>query len=164
MMTWEAFTAARPDLGDAGERLLYQFGPGLGFLATVRSDGGPRVHPICPVIAGRRLYVFVVPGSPKRADLLRDGRYALHTYPAPQTDESCSCAGRAVPVTDPGIRAAVCAAARHHVQPDEVLFELGLDRALHTTWTDWGTPAMQPHHERWRASSGLAANARRSSA
>ena len=30
--------------------LFYQYGIGLGFLATVRPDGGPRLHPICPII------------------------------------------------------------------------------------------------------------------
>jgi hypothetical protein len=33
-----------------GRDLLYQFGVGLGFLSTVRRDGGPRVHPICPIL------------------------------------------------------------------------------------------------------------------
>src|SRR6266704_3965772 len=40
----------RPDFADAGRALLYQFGVGLAFLATVRRDGGPRVHPVCPLI------------------------------------------------------------------------------------------------------------------
>jgi hypothetical protein len=151
MMTWGEFAAARPDLAGAGERLIQQFGVGLGFLATVRKDGGPRVHPVCPVIGEGRLYLFVVATSPKRADLVRDGRYALHSYPVPQTDESFYCTGRAQLVTDPQIRAAALAAAKHHVQDDEVLFELAVDSALHTTWTGWGTPAMRPHHERWRA-------------
>ena len=54
--------------------LLYQFGVGLAFLATVRRDGGPRVHPMCPLIHQGGLYGFFVPG-PKQADLHRDGRY-----------------------------------------------------------------------------------------
>ncbi len=57
----------------AGKKLIYQFGPGLGFLATVRKDGGPRVHPFCPTICGDGIYGLIGP-SPKRHDLLRDGR------------------------------------------------------------------------------------------
>jgi hypothetical protein len=28
--------------------MLYHFGVPLGYLATVRRDGGPRLHPFCP--------------------------------------------------------------------------------------------------------------------
>src|SRR5215470_6438545 len=55
---------------------------GLGFLATVRADGSPRVHPVCPVISAAGLHVSVVAG-PKQADLRRDGRYALHSETCP---------------------------------------------------------------------------------
>jgi hypothetical protein len=41
VLSWAEFQRLRPDLAEAGRRLLYQFGVGLGFLATVRADGGP---------------------------------------------------------------------------------------------------------------------------
>jgi hypothetical protein len=41
MLTWAELAHARPELAEAGRRLLYQFGVGLGVLATVRADGGP---------------------------------------------------------------------------------------------------------------------------
>jgi hypothetical protein len=47
MLRWADFQRVRPDLAEAGRRLLYQFGVGLAFLATVRADGGPRLHPRC---------------------------------------------------------------------------------------------------------------------
>ena len=37
MLTWPEFAHALPDLAEAGRRLLYQFGVGLGFLAAIRS-------------------------------------------------------------------------------------------------------------------------------
>ena len=54
MSRWEQFAEREPRLSEAGRALFYQYGPGLGFLATVRADGGPRMHPICPVIAEGR--------------------------------------------------------------------------------------------------------------
>jgi hypothetical protein len=45
MMTWQAFAAERPDLARAGERLLYQFGVGLGFLTTWEQWGTPAMRP-----------------------------------------------------------------------------------------------------------------------
>ena len=84
MITWTDFNQQQPALADAGRRQFYQFGIGLAFLATVRPDGAPRVHPVCPVISDAGLHLLIVAG-PKRQDLLRDGRYALHseTCPAP---------------------------------------------------------------------------------
>ena len=50
MTTWAAFAASAPKLAAVGSRFFYMYGVGIGFLATVRRDGGPRVHPISPRI------------------------------------------------------------------------------------------------------------------
>ncbi|MGI8691159.1 MAG: hypothetical protein ACR2M3_21470 [Thermomicrobiales bacterium] len=92
MANWEAFEASVPAVAAEGKRLFYQYGVGLGFLATIRKDGGPRLHPICPIIAAGGLYAFIVP-SPKCADLRRDGRYALHAY-TPEEDTVGEIRGR----------------------------------------------------------------------
>jgi len=76
--TWTEFARQQPALAAAGHGQIYQHGLGLGFLATVRRDGGPRVHPVCPVISSAGLHVLILPG-PKLGDLRRDGRYSLHS-------------------------------------------------------------------------------------
>lgn len=103
MLTWADFRQARPDLAEAGRALFYQFGVGLGFLATVRLDGGPRVHPMCPVITDDGLYAFIIP-SPKLNDLLRDGRYAMHGFPPPENEDAIYLTGRAEARTDRALR------------------------------------------------------------
>ena len=138
MMTWTEFGREQPALAAAGREQFYQHGIGLAFLATVRPDGGPRVHPVCPVISAAGLHVLVIAG-PKREDLCRDGRFALHseTCPPPRQDDGFSVAGRAREVTDPAARAAVRDQVRSerdgHLWPgfdDDALFELCLDRCL----------------------------------
>ncbi len=94
------------DLASAGEELLYQFGVGLGFLATVRSDGGPRVHPMCPLLHEAGLYGFLVP-SPKRGDLLRDGRFSIHSFPSEENEDAFYITGRARMIEAPDIRDAL---------------------------------------------------------
>ena len=84
MVTWKEFAAAEPDLAETGRSLLFQFKVGLAFLATIRRDGAPRLHPVCPVLSDDRLFVLITPSSPKRQDLLRDGRYALQSFPQPK--------------------------------------------------------------------------------
>jgi hypothetical protein len=129
MASWSEFVADEPRLADSIRVLMQQYGPGLGYLATVRSDGGPRVHPVSPVITDDGLYCFVI-DSPKRRDLERDGRYALHSFPPEDSDDEAYLAGRARVVTD---RAKVARLADHlraapHI--DWQLFEFTVDVAM----------------------------------
>jgi hypothetical protein len=152
MVTWTTFAAAAPELAQAGRAQLCQFRVGLAFLATVRRDGAPRLHPVCPVLSDDRLFVLITPASPKRHDLLQGGRYALQAFPQPKpgTDEFY-LAGRAVPVDDPATRATVLRDAQHMAHESETLFELLIDRAMRTTWHNVLTPEMRSVHEKWRA-------------
>ena len=103
MISWTQFAEQEPALAAAGRAQLYQHGLGLGFLATVRKDGGPRVHPVCPVISTAGLHVLILPG-PKLADLRRDGRYSLHseTVAPPREDDGFAVTGRVTEITDHG--------------------------------------------------------------
>src|SRR2546430_10220547 len=100
MASWWECAAAQPRLASVIRALVHQYGPGLGYLATVRPDGGPRVHPVSPVITDEGLYCFIL-DSPKRRDLDRDGRYALHSFPPDESDDEAYLSGRARRGTDP---------------------------------------------------------------
>lgn len=141
MVTWPEFTEVAPDLALIGRRLLLLNAPrpdpvaGLAYLATVRPDGGPRLHPISPAFVGGRLYAFVLNASPKQADLRRDGRYALHSWPHPISpesfdDEEFYFTGRASLVAVDDLRQAVAAACGDAAETGRI-FELQLERALH---------------------------------
>ena len=154
MRTWGEFAAEAPDLAEKGERLLNQFGIGLGFLGTVRRDGGPRVHPVCPITTADGLYVFVLAQSPKYRDLLRDQRYALHSFPpepppegVTDGDEEFYVTGEAIHRNDEAvIRGQVVKASggRLGIHDFEELFELRLSNALHTVWHNWAMPDRWP--------------------
>src|SRR5882672_7428615 len=121
MMTWKEFATAQPELAEVGRSLLFQFKVGLAFLATVRKDGAPRLHPVCPVLSNDHLFVLVPPTSPKRRDLLRDGRYALQTFPQPKPgSDEFYIAGKTILVEDATTRAAVFADAKHRPEPSEI--------------------------------------------
>ena len=152
MLTWKDFAAAAPELAEAGRALLNQFGVGLAFLATVRRDGAPRLHPVCPVLFDDRLFVLITPGSPKRHDLTRDGRYALQTFPQPKAgSDEFYVTGRAHVVEDAATRAAIFRDARHMADAAEIPFELMLERVMHTRWEHVLTPQMRPVQQKWRA-------------
>jgi hypothetical protein len=88
-VNWKAFESDAPALAAMGRHFFYLVGVGMGFLATVRADGGPRVHPICPILTDDALFALIMPG-PKLHDLRRDGRFALHglTSPPPNADDA----------------------------------------------------------------------------
>ena len=151
MVTWKEFALSAPDLAEIGKRLLYQYKVGYAFLATIRKDGGPRIHPVCPTIGQDRLYIFIEPESPKYPDLLRDGRFALHTFAPEEGDEEFYCTGRAEPVSDPTIRAGVIATYHRRPRDVEVLFELKLEHVLHTYWENWPNPGMRAIRTKWHA-------------
>jgi hypothetical protein len=129
----------------------------IAYLATVRRDGAPRVHPVCPIIAGGRMYVAVAgPGgaapSPKRFDLLNDGRYALHTLPGKRDDEFYAT-GRARRAHDPAVHVAVAAAAGHTVHREDWIFELDLESVMTAFWEKRGEPDTYAVRRFWNATS-----------
>jgi hypothetical protein len=156
VLTWGEFADVDAALATAGAELLYHFGVGLGFLATVGASGAPRVHPMCPVLAHGELYCFIVP-SPKQADLHRDGRFALHSFPMEDNEDAFYLSGRAVEVTEAATRERVSRQftdERHElaVPPpgeQDVLFRLLIERAMLTRTTGHGDPS--PRHTVWRA-------------
>jgi hypothetical protein len=129
MASWSKFAADEPRLAEAIRSLMQQYGPGLGYLATVRADGGPRVHPVSPVITDEGLFCFVV-DSPKRHDLERDGRYALHSFPPEDSDDEAYLSGRANLVTDEARVAQLAGALRASPRVDWRLFEFTVDVAM----------------------------------
>jgi hypothetical protein len=128
---WSEFALAAPRLADAVRTLLHQYGPGLGYLATVRADGGPRVHPVSPVVFEDGLYCFLL-ASPKRADLDRDGRYALHSFPAENCDDEGYVAGRAIRVAERDLAARLAAEMRAEAGVDWRLYEFTVEVAMVT--------------------------------
>jgi hypothetical protein len=154
--SWWELEAQRPDLAQAGRELLYQFGVGLGFLSTVRSDGGPRLHPICPLIVGGVLAAHVIPSS-KRDDMHRDPRYAMHSFPCEANEDAFYLTGHARKVRDPVLADAAAAqflAERDLAEEppgfgDGEIFEFRIRRCLLTRTKaqgDWN-----PAHVVWHA-------------
>jgi hypothetical protein len=150
-VSWSELETKAPELAAAGHHRLYRYGPGLAFLATVRKDGGPRVHPVCPTIVDGRLWVLVGP-SLKQHDLRRDARFALHTFPDADLDDEFYITGIARADDDEAMRARVRAdnASRGASSGDEdALFELTLDTVMHAKYEYRGQ--WPPQYTKWRA-------------
>ena len=155
MATWSELERQRPDLSEAAQRLLYQFGVGLAFLSTVRPDGGPRVHPMCPVFVSGHLLALIVP-SPKRGDLLRDGRYAMHSFPAEANEDAVYLTGSASMLTEPELVSSLVAryveeraqfGLTEEAVSNEMPFVFDIVTVMVTVTTGHGDP--NPKHTVW---------------
>jgi hypothetical protein len=156
MATWSDLRVNRPDLAEGGRRLLYRHGVGLAFLATVRPDNAPRLHPFCPLLRDDAVFGFILP-SPKQRDLHRDGRYAMHSFPTDNNEDAFYLSGRARHVDHADIRTELSAQfveerAAFKVpppEPDHHLFEFDIDVCLLTLTQGFGD--FQPYHKVWRS-------------
>jgi hypothetical protein len=112
MLSWDDFEAQAPALAAFGaERLTVA----VSYLATLRLDGTPRVHPVAPIVGGGRLFVFMEPTSPKARDLRERNWYALHNG-VPDTYGSGGeffVSGQAIPLDDVSLRNVASEAATY---------------------------------------------------
>jgi hypothetical protein len=76
MTTWNDVAIAQPDL--AGRAAGRFEATGLAFMATIRTDGSPRLSGVEPLFALDELWLGMMPDGRKSADLRRDPRLALH--------------------------------------------------------------------------------------
>jgi hypothetical protein len=78
MTTWQEFTESAPAIAAVFTRRHAATG-NLCLLATLRSDGFPRISPLEPRMFEGELWLVGMPGTTKFQDLLRDPRFCLHT-------------------------------------------------------------------------------------
>ena len=126
--TWAELTAAVPGLAAFGETKL---GVPPAYLATVRDDGVPRVHPVTPIVGGGHLFLFMEPTSPKGRDLRERAWFALHNG-VPNTAGSGGeffITGRARLVADDDLRSIAVRSASYEPADRYILFELRVTEA-----------------------------------
>jgi hypothetical protein len=143
MSSWAEFAIQAPDLAAFGKS---RFQGRVSYLATVRADGGPRVHPVTPIV-GDQLFLFMEPTSPKGKDLQRDGRFTLHCGVEDMEGGGGEfyVRGHATLATDPALREAAAEAAAYRPRDRYILFVLSLDFAFMNVYEGDGN-----HTQRWQ--------------
>lgn len=151
MATWSEFSADSPAMASFGKQRLERR---IAYLATIRPDGSPRVHPVSPFIAKDHLFVYMEPTSPKGDDLRRDARYAMHSAVEDNSGGQGEflIRGRAVEITDTESRKEAFEQARnmgYSPQERHILFELRLAEVLATVYE-----GDRPKRTRWKVDQG----------
>lgn len=78
MTTWTEFVEAAPRISGIFIRRHAAAGK-LCMLATLRSDGFPRISPVEPRVFEGQLWIVGMPDTTKFRDLGRDPRFCVHT-------------------------------------------------------------------------------------
>ena len=145
-MSWKSLEDAQPELAAFGAARL---NGKVAYLATVRADGAPRLHPMTPIIGEGHLFVFMEPTSPKGHDLRRGSRYAMHCAVGDNSGGSgeFSLTGRARLVDSAELRALATRLASYAPADRYILFEFDVESAASTTYPNdkpvrqvWKTP------------------------
>jgi hypothetical protein len=147
MASWGDFEAQAPALAAFGaERLT----AAAAYLATLRRNRTPRVHPVAPIVGGGRLFVFMEPTSPKAHDLREREWYALHNG-VPDTFGTGGeffVSGQASELDDLQLRTIATEAAAYQPEDRYILFELLVNEARCNGYGD----VTLPDPGRWAAS------------
>jgi hypothetical protein len=143
-MSWKTFEDQQPELAAMGAQ---QLNGQVAYLATVRKDGSPRVHPMTPIIGQGHLFVFMEPTSPKGHDLRRDGRYAIHCSVSDTSGASGEfiVTGRAHFIDNPELRTLAVRLASYTPADRYILFEFDIDSAASTVYQN-----DQPIRQHWK--------------
>ena len=143
-MTWKILEEQQPELAAFGaERLNGK----VAYLATIRADGSPRLHPMTPIIGQGHLFVFMEPTSPKRHDLQRDGRFAIHCAMTDNSGTSgeFNITGHARLIDNPELRAVAVSLASYAPAERYILFEFDIESAASTIY-----PEDRPVRRLWK--------------
>ena len=134
-MSWKTIETQSPEIAEFGRARLHNK---VAYLATIRKDGSPRVHPFTPIIGEGHFFVFMEPTSPKGHDLRRDGRYSVHCSVIDTNGESGEfiVTGRAKSIEDPELRAIAARVAPYHPAERYILFEFDIESAMMTEYKD----------------------------
>ncbi len=134
-MSWSRLESQAPEIAEFGKA---RFQSKVAYLATIRKDGSPRVHPFTPIVGDGHLFVFMESTSPKGHDLRRDPRFAIHCSVTDMSGESGEfiVTGKAKFIEDPDLRTLAVKNAPYKPAERYILFEFDIDSAMLTEYID----------------------------
>ena len=147
LSSWKRLEEEKPALAEFGAARL---DGKVAYLATTRSDGRPRAHPVTPVIGGGYIFVFLNADSPRTTDLLVKPDFSLHCF---MNDSSGSSGefqvnGRAEKVDNKERRGLAESFSSFRPSTSSNLFELLITDVLSTVYRGG-----RPLRDRWIAGS-----------
>ena len=132
-MSWSILESQAPEIAAFAQERMHNK---VAYIATIRKDGSPRVHPFTPIIGEGHFFVFMEPTSPKGHDLRRYERFAVHCSVSDTSGESGEffVAGKAKFIEDPELRTLAVKIAPYHPEERYILFEFEPESVVMTEY------------------------------
>ena len=143
-MSWSKLESQAPEIAEFAKERLHNK---VAYLATVRKDGSPRIHPFTPIIDEGHFFIFMEPTSPKGHDLRRDPRYAVHCSVTDTSGESGEViiTGKANFIEDSKLRTLAVRICPYKPAERYILFEFDVESATTTEYAEDG-----PVRKHWK--------------
>ena len=143
-LSWAEFAAVKPEMAKFGEEKLRL---NVMYLATVKPDGYPRVHPFTPFIGSGRLFAFMETTSPKGKDLHRNGKYSIHSLVTDMSggNGEFQITGKSFLIQDQASQNIATKSAPYKTSGNYVLFEFKIESCLTNHYIDG-----KPNVIRWK--------------
>lgn len=141
--SWGELQLASPDIAEFGRQRL---DGKVAYLATVRENGNPRVHPVTAFLSSTRCFIFAEPDSSKVRDFSRNPGFHLHCAMSDSSGSSgeFQMSGTAVEARDAGFRDEAEANCPFRPSSRSILYELKLSEVVATSYRGG-----RPDRRRW---------------
>jgi hypothetical protein len=144
--TWRDLTRAAPDIAAFGRDRL---DGKVAYLATIRTSGKPRVHPVTAILSDQHCFIFAQPDSSKVRDFSVNSQFSIHCAMSDSSGSSgeFQMTGQALQVQDPEMREEAEANCTFKPSARSILFELRVEEVIATSYRGG-----LPDRRRWHSS------------
>jgi len=150
-MRWADFELQEPNLAALGRRMLG--GPGVVLVATIRSDGSPRLSPVEPLFWESDLWLSLGWRTRKAADLERDARILVHSIVTGRDGAAgeYKVRGQAVPEEDLEVQDTYAKVVKRELgwEPEPGRFHLVRVDIADVTFIRWDSATNDQYVSRW---------------
>ncbi|MFT7688005.1 MAG: hypothetical protein ACI9FB_003363 [Candidatus Azotimanducaceae bacterium] len=144
-LSWRVFSEQAPEIAEFG---LSRIDGKVCYLATIRENDLPRIHPVTALVGDGRCFIFAQPDSSKVRDFQGNSRFNLHCSMSDSSGSSgeFQFSGSAVLNEEKADRALAESICSYRPSGSFLLFELRVSEATSNCFRGG-----RPHRKKWRA-------------
>ena len=120
----------------------------VAYLATTKTSGKPRVHPVTAILSDQHCFIFAEPDSSKVRDFGLNPQFSVHCAMSDSSGSSGEfrMTGEAVQIQDPAMREEAQVNCTFRPSSRSILFELQVEEAIATSYRGG-----RPDRRRWHS-------------
>jgi len=144
-LSWAIFSEQAPEIAHFGQKRI---DGKVSYLATVRENGAPRIHPVTALVGEGSCFIFAEPESSKVRDFHHNSQFSLHCSMSDSSGSSgeFQIRGLAEYVSDEDVRLLAESICHYRPASSYQLFELKISEAMSNCYRGG-----RANRKRWRA-------------